>query len=740
MIRLPLLRKLCAPAICLIAVFAAPAQAQVGGVIPDSAVHVSFSGLLLNRTTTTFDTTASFTNNSPQAYSGVLSLEVPQVSPASVTLANPTCVINNVAVFVFSLPDEGLPPGGVFNGELLKFSDPARGTFNFTHTLVQGDPCGEVTYLRAFSDSRVIDPSAITPLLPLLAPVLCRTVPASPMTLGQAMSSIQTQLNQIGGAGALQSYLAGNTGATPESLTALAASQVVNQRGPAALASLLAAHQNEPSNPAHLVNAAGAAALIGMPNEALALLDAADATGGDFGAPMGIDGHAVALNNRGFALLQTGQFAAAQSVLNTATAAEPYLAEGRMNLAIAQLCQGQDASATYLSALHRSPGTLTLDKTFDLSQGVAPQLTALQYPGSAELLHSFADGWTTLEQGVAAAGIAAENQRQSVRQQWRQRDSADPPLLLTSVRFADIDGDGDKLGTPVFDSSSPPGLSDLYTRYTTAENAVNALYNDVVNQFNDWSTRYTAASNQCFAQRIDLSQCEPFQTVLLQGRTTVREELAVFLQRQGTTEQAFRVFADPWYRDLTGLAANLEDPLYHQDRSLRARADLLLAYNGMVAQGNAIQTELGVWWGLAQSPESPGLVSIPTPDEMDSQGCPDILKAATLQLPLGPGLDASINCEQVMLSLSSPGVGPFANGTITYKGNWTVIAGVSASASVIPPLKAKASVGAYLSGNLNRITDLGIKTSASFGAGPLQIKAGSQVSFAASSLCAIGCD
>jgi hypothetical protein len=283
-------------------------------------------------------------------------------------------------------------------------------------------------------------------------------------------------------------------------------------------------------------------------------------------------------------------------------------------------------------------------------------------------------------------------------------------------------------------------LSDLYTRYVTAENAVNALYNDVVNQFNDWSTRLFAAVDQCNAEQIPSSQCEPYLTILMQGRTMVRQELPVFLQRQGTTEQAFRIFADPWYRDLTGLAANLSDPLYHQDRSLRARADLLLAYNGMVAQGNAIQTELGVWWELAQSPESPDSISIPTPDEMDSQGCPDVLKAATLQLPLAPGLDASINCEQVMLSLSSPGVGPFANGTITYKGNWTVIAGVSASATVIPPLKAKASVGAYLSGNLNRITDLGIKTTASFGVGPLQLKAGSTMSLAVSQLCAIGCD
>ncbi len=734
------LRTLYVLAVCFIAIFAAPAQAQEGTVIPDSAVHVGFTGLVLNRATTTFDTTASFTNNSAQTFSGVLALEVPQITPATVTLANPTCVIENVAIVVFSLPPAGLVPGGVFNGVLLKFRNPARGAFNFAHLLVQGDPCSQTTYLRAFSDSRVIDPSVITPILPSLAPLLCLTVPANPMTLPQAMSSIQTQLDQVGGAGALSGYLAASAGATPESLSALAGSQMVNQQGPAALASLLAANQNDPSNPAHLVNAAGVAALINMPNEALALLDAADAVGGDFGAPMGIDGHAVALNNRGFALLQTGQFAQAQSVLNTAIAAEPYLAEGRMNLAITQLCQGQDAGATYMSALHRSPGTLTLDEAFDLSQGVAPQLTALQYPGSADLLRSFSNGWGTLQGGTIDEVTADQAQRQSVRTQWQQRDAASPPPLLTSVRFAGIDNDGDNLGIPVFDDRSPPGLSDLYASYTTAQNAILSLVVDINDQFNAWFTRLIAASDQCLAENIAPAQCEPYQTILMEGRTSVHQELPVFLQRQGKAEQTFRAFADPWYRDLTGLAANLSDPLYHQDRSLRARADLLLAYYGMVNEGNQVQAELAFWWETAQTPESPGSISLATPDEMDSQACPDILKAAKLQLPLAPGLDATINCEQVMLSLSSPGVGPFVNGTVTYAGNWTVFAGVGASASIIPPLKAKAQVGGYLSGNTNRITDLGIKSNASFGAGPLQLKAGSQISFAASKLCAIGCD
>jgi hypothetical protein len=134
------------------------------------------------------------------------------------------------------------------------------------------------------------------------------------------------------------------------------------------------------------------------------------------------------------------------------------------------------------------------------------------------------------------------------------------------------------------------------------------------------------------------------------------------------------------------------------------------------------------------------MIGLATPDEMDSPACPDVLKAAKLTVPLGPGFDATINCEQVDLNLSSPGVGPFVNATVMYSGNWTVMAGAAASTKIIPPLKAGAKAGFYLSGNTNRITDLGIKASASFGSGPLQVKAGTEISFAASKLCAIGCD
>jgi tetratricopeptide (TPR) repeat protein len=162
-------------------------------------------------------------------------------------------------------------------------------------------------------------------------------------------------------------------------------------KGPGALAALLAAHQNDPNNPMHLVNAAGAAALLGMPNEALALLDAADGLGGDFGSPMGLSGKAMALNNRGFALLQTGQWSAGQAVLTDALAQEPLLAEARTNLSTSFLCQGDISNAAkhIRAGIIRSPQQPDMEEGWDLSAGVAPNFPPLDYPAVAELLDKY---------------------------------------------------------------------------------------------------------------------------------------------------------------------------------------------------------------------------------------------------------------------------------------------------------------------------------------------------------------
>ena len=70
----------------------------------------------------------------------------------------------------------------------------------------------------------------------------------------------------------------------------------------AALAALVRAHELEPIQASHLVNAAAVASSVGLPSEALAMLDAAERLEDPDRPAMGIGRHAVALNNRGTAL------------------------------------------------------------------------------------------------------------------------------------------------------------------------------------------------------------------------------------------------------------------------------------------------------------------------------------------------------------------------------------------------------------------------------------------------------
>ena len=109
----------------------------------------------------------------------------------------------------------------------------------------------------------------------------------------------------------------------------------------------------EPQNPAHLVNAAGLASLLGFPSEALGLLAAADLLGPDAYSPLGIPGRALAQNNRGHALLGLGRFAEAAGALDEAVDLAPQLSEARTNLSLAQLCQGNEERAVRLSRAGR---------------------------------------------------------------------------------------------------------------------------------------------------------------------------------------------------------------------------------------------------------------------------------------------------------------------------------------------------------------------------------------------------
>ena len=106
----------------------------------------------------------------------------------------------------------------------------------------------------------------------------------------------------------------------------------------AALAALVRAHELQPAQASHLVNAAAVASSVGLPSEALALLDAAEQLDDPDRPAMGIPRHAVALTNRGQALALLGRHDEADRSLAAALAAEPLLSEANTSRSATTAC------------------------------------------------------------------------------------------------------------------------------------------------------------------------------------------------------------------------------------------------------------------------------------------------------------------------------------------------------------------------------------------------------------------
>ena len=105
-----------------------------------------------------------------------------------------------------------------------------------------------------------------------------------------------------------------------------------------AIEAALRVQQLDPHDAGPLISLAGLVGPAGMPQEALALLDAAAKLPAQSPAPMGIDIRAVADNNRGLALLLLGYPRVAIGYFQRALQRAPELSEARVNLDAAQQC------------------------------------------------------------------------------------------------------------------------------------------------------------------------------------------------------------------------------------------------------------------------------------------------------------------------------------------------------------------------------------------------------------------
>ena len=106
-------------------------------IVVDSKVKVSFSEFEFNERTKTSNGRATLTNRSTQPVSTPIRLVITNIRPGSVSLANATGLLGDGSRYVdVPVSDGTLSPGEIVKNVLLKFNNPRRARFTFSHSVL----------------------------------------------------------------------------------------------------------------------------------------------------------------------------------------------------------------------------------------------------------------------------------------------------------------------------------------------------------------------------------------------------------------------------------------------------------------------------------------------------------------------------------------------------------------------------------------------------------------------------
>jgi hypothetical protein len=122
--------------LCGIYSWQALAVTPVSPVVVTSQITVTYTGYTLNRSTKTYETQATLANKSSTAIQTPIQLAISNISQPTVTLANPTGVLADGTPYVnVPVSDGTLSPAETVKS-LLKFNNPKRVNFTFSHSVL----------------------------------------------------------------------------------------------------------------------------------------------------------------------------------------------------------------------------------------------------------------------------------------------------------------------------------------------------------------------------------------------------------------------------------------------------------------------------------------------------------------------------------------------------------------------------------------------------------------------------
>lgn len=490
-------------------------------------------------------------------------------------------------------------------------------------------------HIYAYSDAAVLLPNELlSPQLAAQKEMLCGpAVPPHTLSLAQALQNGWNYLTHQVGAANLATFRHAPQVATADAAQAFAMAAMIDNRPDGALAGLLLAHERAPQSRIILINAAGMFASLNMPNEALALLNAAQNLPDDQATPMGIPAAELAANTRGYALLRQGQWAAAEAVLRPLVAANTELAEARLNLSLALLCQDEENKE--VAYFYRAGSRRQLwDEVVD-----GPEVEGIRLPPQQTLNRSVGQLFTLPPLGVMNTPGQAQNaanhyhalvmdsiQRSSIRQQLidaniEARSARPLPGPLTWERFNNIYITANR-------AEYEPDIQALYLGVVAQEEALAELIDQQDEEF------------------LELYDLYPDPDAFIGAcRSTVTQQLAEMLPEYFEFEDLLEAYTSAKFAAMTGTAANLSDELNHEYVSLLIEDSMEtdVAWRLHVIGSQANRTAAN--WAICEGAEE-NIVTPPSePTYTRAPRCPASLTRGKMAIKFLNMIQIKANCE-----------------------------------------------------------------------------------------------
>ncbi len=546
------------------------------------------------------------------------------------------------------------------------------------------------------------------------------------MSLTKALSRIQAKLKKNESPIALRAFSKSADARKVGAAGGAAFGAVAAGKPWAAVNALLRVHTLDKRDAAPLIDLAGLVTAQGMAKEGLALLNAADKLHSKGAAPMGISWKALALNNRGYALLMLGHPKQAKPLLVKAEKAEPLLSEARQNLEAADQCTwamlpgGSRGNPPVIADppfwREGQPKDMTTDRLGDpvavassfldvSSQGTDWQPVVVRIPDTPEQGSAMAeDYYLDASNAINNEIIANATKMYSLT-----------PKYLNSLTDQRTNAIWAALNTAQWQPELKPIYQEFQTLYDALDRDSNpGLGNGLSGNSLDPSKPYADAWNQCEG----VSDWEAWQACMHAACTPATASLqASWRPRMAAVNDANLRWETAYWHYATAVAANVSDPAQHERMLLDARSTMLTERSNVLMLGylwvNMAEGSIAREYCVGPPPAAPAVDK--PPDQNDSKACPPSLKGVKVSFKVSDIFKFAVACEKIEFEIATKGwLGAFANVSYNPKsGQTTVFTGGKMSGG-----GATGKVGGFMTiGKDGSPIDGGIRVSGSYEVG-----------------------